>query len=445
MTEALAIDLYELNMVASYLRRGMNEPATFSLVVRRLPPNRGFLVAAGLEACLEYLERFRFDEEDLAHLRDSLGFPEADLDAFRDLRFTGEVWAVPEGRIVYAGEPLLEVTAPLPEGQLAETVLLNQITLHTMLASKAARYRLAAGTRELVDFSMRRTHGIEAAAAVARDSAMVGFAATSNVDAARTYGLHVSGTMAHSYVEAFANEADSFRAFAQDFPHRTTFLVDTYDTANGVRTAIDVIRELGLEDSLGVRLDSGDPAVLSVEARRLLDDAGLGHVRIFASSGLDDLDIEDLVQREAPIDAFGVGKRLGVSADAPSLDTAYKLATYAGRPVLKLSPGKVTSPGAHQVHRLAQGDVITLRDEPPPDGAEPLLLPVMLGGQRLEPTPTPAEAVVAARVRFEADLANLPDGPRNLREPRPIEPLVSDGVRILSEKARAAALEHDSM
>jgi nicotinate phosphoribosyltransferase len=440
----LATDLYELNMAASYLRRGMNEPATFSLFVRRLPPNRGFLVAAGLQACLEYLEGFRFQEDDLAYLRDSLHFAESDLDSFRDLRFTGEVWAVPEGRILFAGEPLLEVTTALPEGQLAETVLLNQITFHTTLASKAARYRLAAGGRELVDFSLRRTHGIEAAAAVARDSAMVGFAATSNVDAAREYELRVSGTMAHSYVEAFASETDAFRAYARDFPHRTTFLVDTYDTANGVRTAIDVIRELGLEDSLGVRLDSGDLAALSVEARRLLDDAGLGHVRIFASGGLDDLDIEDLVGIGAPIDAFGVGSKMGVSADAPSLDTGYKLATYAGRPVLKLSPGKASRPGAKQVYRLAQGDVIALRDEPPPDGGEALLVPVMRGGRRVEPAPSPAAEVIAARARFEADLVNLPEGPRNLRDPRPIEPTESDGLRALSEKARAAALDRGS-
>ena len=444
MAGALATDLYELNMAASYLRRGMNEPATFSLFVRRLPPNRGFLVAAGLEACLEYLERFRFQEDDLAYLRDSLGFDESALDALRDLRFTGEVWAVPEGRIVFAGEPLLEVTAPLPQGQLVETVLLNQITFHTMLASKAARCRLAAGGREVVDFSFRRTQGIEAATAVARDSAIVGFAATSNVDAARRYGLRASGTMAHSYVEAFPSEADAFRAFAEDFPHRTTFLVDTYDTPNGVRTAIEVIRELSLEEPLGVRLDSGDLAALSAEARRLLDDAGLGHVRIFASGGLDELDVDDLVRRGAPIDAFGVGTRMGVSADAPFLDTAYKLATYAGRPVLKLSPGKVSSPGAKQVHRLAESDLIALRDEPPPDESEALLVPVMRGGRRVEPAPAPAGAVVAARARFEADLANLPDGPRDLREPRPVEPLVSESVRALSEKARAAALDRGS-
>lgn len=444
MAGALATDLYELNMAASYLRRGMNEPATFSLFVRRLPPNRGFLVAAGLEACLEYLERFRFQEGDLAYLRDSLGFDESALDALRDLRFTGEVWAVPEGRIVFAGEPLLEVTAPLPQGQLVETVLLNQITFHTMLASKAARCRLAAGGREVVDFSFRRTQGIEAATAVARDSAIVGFAATSNVDAARRYGLRASGTMAHSYVEAFPSEADAFRAFAEDFPHRTTFLVDTYDTPNGVRTAIEVIRELSLEEPLGVRLDSGDLAALSAEARRLLDDAGLGHVRIFASGGLDELDVDDLVRRGAPIDAFGVGTRMGVSADAPFLDTAYKLATYAGRPVLKLSPGKVSSPGAKQVHRLAESDLIALRDEPPPDESEALLVPVMRGGRRVEPAPAPAGAVVAARARFEADLANLPDGPRDLREPRPVEPLVSESVRALSEKARAAALDRGS-
>ena len=443
MTGALATDLYELNMAASYLRRGMTDTATFSLFVRRLPPGRGFLVAAGLESCLRFLEDVRFADVDLDYLRDELGFTTEDVDAFASLRFTGDVWAIPEGRVLYAGEPLLEVTAPLPEGQLVETFLLNQITFHTTLASKAARCRLAAGGRDVVDFAFRRTQGADAADAAARDSAIAGFAATSNVAAARRYGLPAAGTMAHSYVEAFPSEVDAFRAFASDFPQRTTFLVDTY-TLKGVRAAIDVIHELGLRDALGIRLDSGDLGALSVQARELLDGAGLGHVRIFASGGLDEMDIDRLVRGGAPIDAFGVGTRMGVSADAPFLDTAYKLAEYAGRPVLKMSPGKISVPGAKQVYRLPGGDVVTLRDEAPPVGGEPLLRPVMLRGERTDPAPDPPAAVAAARAWFERDLPAVPMEAARVVDPLTTGPVTSEGLEALAKEARDRALTWDA-
>jgi len=440
VTGALATDLYELNMAASYLRRGMTDTATFSLFVRRLPPGRGFLVAAGLEPSLAFLEGVRFEAHELDYLRDELGFTTEDVDAFASLRFTGDVWAIPEGRVLYAGEPLLEVTAPLPEGQLVETFLLNQITFHTTLASKAARCRLAAGGRDVVDFAFRRTQGADAADAAARDSAIAGFAATSNVAAARRYGLPAAGTMAHSYVEAFPSEVDAFRAFASDFPQRTTFLVDTYDTLKGVRAAIDVIHELGLRDALGIRLDSGDLGALSVQARELLDGAGLGHVRIFASGGLDEMDIDRLVRGGAPIDAFGVGTRMGVSADAPFLDTAYKLAEYAGRPVLKMSPGKISVPGAKQVYRLPGGDVVTLRDEAPPVGGEPLLRPVMLRGERTDPAPDPPAAVAAARAWFERDLPAVPLEAARVVDPVTTGPVTSEGLEALAKEARDRAL-----
>ncbi|HKZ75282.1 MAG TPA: nicotinate phosphoribosyltransferase, partial [Actinomycetota bacterium] len=388
MAGALLTDLYELNMAASYLRRGMEEPATFSLFVRHLPANRGFLVAAGLEPCLEFLEGFGFEEDDLRYLAGELGYDEETIERFRDIRFTGDVWAVPEGRIVFADEPIVEVTAPIAVAQLVETYLLNQITFQTTIASKAARCRIAARDRDLVDFAFRRTQGTDAAMAVARTTAMVGFAATSNVEAARRFGLRVAGTMAHSYIQSFPTEADAFRAFAQDFPDRTTLLVDTYDTLNGVRTAIEVIRELGLTEHLGIRLDSGDLEELSRGARRILDQAGLPHVRIFASGGLDESDVDRLVTAGAPIDAFGVGTRVGVSADAPYLDSVYKLVEYDGRPVLKLSEAKATEPGRKQVFRGEGGDVIGLRDEPPPPGSEPLLVPVMLEGRRTGPPRT---------------------------------------------------------
>lgn len=414
MGRALITDLYELNMAASYLRRGMVGPATFSLFVRKLPVDRGFLVSAGLEDCLSYLEAFAFDEEDLAWLAGA-GFPADVVDAFAGMRFTGDVDAVPEGRVVLANEPVIEVTGPIAEAQLVESYLLNQVTFQTAVATKAARCRLAAAGIDLVDFALRRTHGIDAAMAVARQSAIAGFVATSNVEAARRFGLRAAGTMAHSYIEAFPSEADAFRAFAQDLPERTTFLVDTYDTLAGVATAIEVIRDLGLEGSLAVRLDSGDLVALSRETRRLLDEAGLPEVRIFASGGLDEYELERFVNAQAPIDAAGVGTKMGVSADAPYLDSAYKLVAFGDRPVLKLSAGKATLPGAKQVwrRRPIEEDVLGRRGDAGPAGAEPLLVPVMRDGRRV----AAPEGIEAARSRLAGDLDALPPEARRLRQP----------------------------
>ncbi|MGZ4155318.1 MAG: nicotinate phosphoribosyltransferase [Actinomycetota bacterium] len=433
---ALHTDLYELNMAASYLRRGMEQEATFSLFVRNLPAQRGFLVAAGLEPCLDFLERFRFDEEDLAYLRDGLGFAPDMVERFGDVRFTGQVWAVPEGRIVFADEPLIEVTAPIAIAQLVETYLRNVVTFQTTIASKAARCRLAARDRQIIDFAFRRTQGADAAMAVARTTAMVGFSASSNVEAARRYGLRVSGTMAHSYIESFPSEAEAFRAFAEDFPDRTTFLVDTYDTLNGVRTAIEVIHELGLVGNLAVRLDSGELETLSRQVRVLLDRAGLPDVRIFASGGLDELEVDRLVQAGAPIDAFGVGTRVGVSADAPYLDSVYKLVEFDGRPVLKLSEDKATEPGRKQVFRGPSGDVVGLREEPRPERSEPMLMPVMRDGRRTGPR----RDLEVARHLFEADLVRLPDEARQLRDPVAPQPAFSEALQRLTDETRAEAL-----
>src|SRR5947209_5138889 len=248
MGRALLTDLYELRMAASFRRRGMSAPATFSLFIRELPPERGFLAACGLDACVEYLEGLEVDDDDLDALT-GLGLDDLTTAALAGLRFTGDVWAVPEGRVVFANEPLLEVTAPIAEAQLVETYLLNQLTFATSIASKAARARLAARDKALVDFAFRRTHGAEAAMTVARASAIVGFAATSNVEAAHRFGLRATGTMAHSYVEAFDSEQKAFRAFAEDNAANAILLVDTYDTVGGVRNAIAVITQLGLGDS----------------------------------------------------------------------------------------------------------------------------------------------------------------------------------------------------
>ena len=416
MGRALLTDLYELNMAASYLRRGMTGLATFSLFIRKLPLGWGFLVACGLERCLEYLEELSFTEDDLAYLRREQGYPEDVLEAFAGLRFTGEVWAVPEGRLVFPEEPLLEITAPLPEAQLVETFLLNQVTFQTGIASKAARCRLAAPDKTLVDFSFRRTHGVEAATAVARATAIVGFSATSNVEAARILGLEATGTMAHSYIQVFPSEMEAFRAFAEDYPDRVILLVDTYNTARGVEKAIEVAHDLaGRGHRLtGIRLDSGDLDALSREARSKLDAAGLQDVDILASGGLDEHVIAELERSGAPIDAYGVGTKVGVAADAPYLDSVYKVVSYEGRPVAKLSAAKETSPSPKQVWRLPQGagDVVTLRDEPGPQEAEPLLTKVMEGGHR-----TSVDGLREARGRFEKELGMLPLSLRSLDPP----------------------------
>ena len=430
MPGGLLADLYELNMAAGYLRRSMTGPATFSLFMRRLPAGRGFAVAAGLEDCLAFLEGFSFTAEDLNYLHRELGYDDEALRGLSGLRFTGDVHAVPEGRVVFAGEPLLEVTAPIAEAQLAETVLLNHLTFQTNVAAKAARCVLAAAGAQLVDFSLRRTQGIEAGLSVARASAIAGFAATSNVQAARRYGLTAAGTMAHSFIEAFGDEEQAFTAFAEDFPGKTTFLVDTYDTERGIRAAIAVARRMQLPPPVGVRLDSGDLAELARLARRLLDDAGMPDARIFASGSLDEFAIADLVAARAPIDAYGVGTRMGVCADAPYLDSAYKLVAYAGRPVMKLSPGKITEPGAKQVFRGPAGDVLALRDEPAPPGYEPLLVPVMRGGQRL----TGPEPLRDAQRRCAADLAWLPPEAKDLRAAAAAPVTVSSQLAALQER-----------
>jgi nicotinate phosphoribosyltransferase len=427
---ALLTDLYELRMAASFRRRGMVAPATFSLTVRALPPERGFLVACGLESCLDYLEGLAVEDDDLDALI-GLGLDDLTVEALAGLRFTGDVWAVPEGRVVLAGEPLLEVTAPIAEAQLVETYLLNQLTFATTVASKAARCCIAAGDASVVDFAFRRTQGGEAAMTVARASAIVGFGATSNVAAARRFGLRAVGTMAHSYVEAFASEADAFRAFAEDNPSAVVLLVDTYDTHTGVQRAIDVITELGLGATAGVRLDSGDLSALSFDARRMLDAAGLTEAQIFASGGLDEYAIADLVAEGAPVDAYGVGTNMGVSADAPTLESVYKLVEYDGRPVMKLSTGKASMPGRKQVFRGAGADVIGLRDEAPPDGTDRLLIPVMEDGRRIH-----RESIADARRRFESDLSFLPQAALQPRNPSPPGVTLSHAARVLTTEVR---------
>lgn len=437
MSDVLVTDLYEVNMALAYLREGMTAPATFSLFVRELPPDRGFLVASGLEDALDFLERFRVDDDDVEKLAEALGRSEAAVGVLRGLRFTGDVWAVPEGRVVLPGEPLLEVTAPMPEAQLVETYLLNQVSHQTALASKAARSIIAARGRPLVDFSLRRCQGVEAGRHAARAAALVGYASTSNVAAALEYGIPATGTMAHSFVEAFPGEEQAFRAFARGTTGPVTLLVDTYDTVRGTAVAAEVLRELGDGRPLGVRLDSGDLASLARRAREILDAAGLTEARIVVSGGLDEFAVDDLVTAGAPVDVFAVGTKVGTSADAPFLDAAYKLVQYDGRPVMKLSAGKVTAPGAKQVFRRPGfADVLGSRDEPGPPGARPLLQPVLRAGRRTSPAPAPAAAVAAARERFHADLEELPEPMRRIRGPVPALPGYSAELERLTARVR---------
>ncbi|MGH8999149.1 MAG: nicotinate phosphoribosyltransferase [Acidimicrobiia bacterium] len=427
---ALLTDLYELTMAAALFAEGKAEvPAAFSLFARTLPPRRGYLVAAGLDDAMDYLEGLRFTGEDLAALaRLRLGpasgrFDPAFLDWLGEIRFTGVVRAVPEGRLVFAGEPLLEVEGPLGVTQLAETFLLNQVSVQTTLATKAARCRHAAGGRALVDFALRRAHGTDAGMKVARCSAIAGFAATSNVAAAVRYGLAASGTMAHSYVLAHDSEDDAFARFAELSPGEIILLVDTYDSATGIERAI----ACGGQALRGIRLDSGDLDGLARLARRRLDDAGLTHTLVLVSGGLDEHTIAGLVAAGAPIDGFGVGTSLGVSEDAPALETVYKLVQVDGRAVAKRSPGKATLPGAKQVWRTGGfgGDVLGLAGEAGPPGSHPLL-------EVVPPTrPGPADQVAAARARFAADWAELPDSYKDLVNPANYPVLLSAGLERL--------------
>ncbi|HYM67071.1 MAG TPA: nicotinate phosphoribosyltransferase, partial [Patescibacteria group bacterium] len=355
-------------LAASYLREGMRRPATFSLSVRQLPRERSFLVAAGLEEVLNFLRDFRFSDDALSYL-DSLDlFDPVFLELLRRLRFTGLVRAVPEGTVVFQNEPLLEITAPIIEAQLVETAVLNLVHVQTLLASKAVRCVLAARGRPVVDFGLRRTHGLDAGMKAARCAFIAGASMSSNVLAGLHYGIPPSGTMAHSYISAFPREIDAFRAFPRSFPARTTLLLDTYDTLAAAGKAVQVAKEMESKGQrlAGVRLDSGDLAGLSKQVRRVLDDAGLAYVKIFVSGGLDERSIAQYLAVGAPIDAFGVGTRMDVSADQPYLDMAYKLVEYDGRPVLKSSAGKETWAVPKQVYRRLRsgegfaGDVIAL-------------------------------------------------------------------------------------
>ena len=415
---ALLTDLYQLNMMQAYLDHGKTGTAVFEFFMRKLPPNRSFLMAAGLEQALGYLEALQFTPSEIEWLSQTGRFRQNLLDYLAGFRFTGGVHAMPEGTVFFADEPILRVTAPLPEAQLIETRLINLLHFETLIASKAARHVLLAPGKELVDFGLRRAHAAEAGLLAARASYIAGYAGTATVLAGERFGIPLYGTMAHSFIEAFDSEAAAFEAFARSRPQALTLLIDTYDTEAAARKVVALAKRLEPEGIVigAVRLDSGDLIALSKSVRRIFDEGGCEGIAIFASGGLDDEELIAFRQRAAPIDGIGIGTSLTVSADKPALDCAYKLQEYDGLPRRKRSTGKATWPGRKQVWRQygadgrMKGDVLSLEADGHP--GEELLVPVMRGGRRI----AAPEALSAIRARAAKNLEALPEALRCLEQ-----------------------------
>lgn len=438
----LMTDLYQLTMMQTYLARGMTEPAVFEFFVRNLPPARRFLLSAGLEQVVEFLASLHFDDAELAWLEREGHADSRLLDYLAQVRFTGDIDAMPEGTVFFPDEPILRITAPLPLAQLVESRVLSLLHFATLIASKAARVRLAAEDRLLVDFGMRRAHGSEAGVLAARSAYLAGFDGTATVLAGKSFDIPLFGTMAHSFVIAHEREMDAFETYARNHPDNTVLLIDSYDTLEGARKAVRLAERLrgsGIRIR-GVRLDSGDLATLSRGVRDILDAGGLGDATVFASGNLDEHAIGALLAKGAPIDGFGVGTRMDVSADAPYLDCAYKLQEYAGQARRKRAEGKTTWPGRKQVYRhysadgRMAGDCLTLEDDP--QQGEPLLRPVMREGRLLAPLPTLADAREHAGAQLERlpqTLRELTPGPSDY--PVDISPALSELVRALDSAA----------
>jgi nicotinate phosphoribosyltransferase len=434
---ALSTDFYELAMIAGYYTAGVTASATFELYVRELPINRSFLIAAGLEQALEYLENLRFEAEDIEYFRSLPGLQRVRREFFEEylprFRFTGEVWAIDEGVPVFPPEPLLRLTAPLPEAQLVETALLAQIAFQTSVASRTVRVVEAASGRPVVEFGARRAHGLEAGALAARAAFLAGCDSTSNVEAGRQFGIPVSGTMAHSWVMAFPDELSAFRQYAEVFGN-TVILLDTYNAEAAART----IAASGLTPR-AVRLDSGDVISMSSRVRAILDAAGLRDTTIFVSGDLDEWRIADVLAAGAPVDAFGVGAALSTSSDAPSLGAIYKLVEIeragAAVPIMKLSPGKPTFPGRKQVCRLfdernAVEDVVELADAQKGFQGRPLLKRVMVAGRR----EFARDSIMELRTRCRAAVAELPESVRRLHDPVPYVVRLGDSLQSTIER-----------
>jgi nicotinate phosphoribosyltransferase len=415
LADALLTDLYQINMIQAYLDHGETRPAVFDFFVRKVPPRRGFLMAAGLEQALQYLQELRFSSDEMEWLKRTGRFHDNLIEYLATFRFTGDVHAMPEGTIFFADEPILRVTAPMPQAQLVETRLINILHFQSLIASKAARMILAAPGKMLVDFGLRRAHGAEAGLAAARASYVAGFAGTATLEAEKLWGIPTFGTMAHSFIEAFGDEAAAFEKFARSRPDNVTLLIDTYDTELAAMRVVKLAPRLAAAGiRIGaVRLDSGDLVALSTRVRRILDSGGLKDVKILASGGLNEDSIAAILAAGAPVDAFGVGTSLTTSSDVPALDCAYKLQEYAGVPRRKRSPGKATWPGRKQVWRHYEsdhmcGDVISIESDK--QAGEPLLQLVMRAGRPVGSSPPLAEC----RARAARELSRLPPPLRQL-------------------------------
>jgi len=435
----LTTDLYELNMVQAYLDRNEDKEAVFEFFVRRLPDRRGFLLAAGLDDALTYLEALRFSPGEIDWLKSTKRFRGNLIDYLAAFRFTGDVHAIPEGTVCFPNEPLIRITAPLPMAQIVETRLINILHFQTMIASKAARIVLAAPGKILSDFGLRTAHGAEAGLFSARASYIAGFSSAANVLAGERYGVPIAGTMAHSFIQVYDDEMTAFENFARSRPEGVILLIDTYDTEAGARKVVELAPKLKADGIAirGVRIDSGDLSAMAKKVRGILDAGGLKDVIILVSGGINEDVLLKMAAAKAPIDGFGIGVNLDASIDAPSLDCAYKLQDYAGKPRRKLSEGKQTWPGRKQVWRSfdeqgrMRGDVLSLEDDRQ-DG-ETLVKPVMRGGKRV----APASSLAQIRERAVRDLARLPEPLRRL------ESSVAYPVEI-SAKLKALAAQTDA-
>lgn len=436
-TSPLLTDLYELNMVQAYLDKAEDGEAVFEFFVRRLPARRGFLMAAGLEDALQFLETMRYSAADIDWLKRTGRFRDNLLDYLRDFRFTGDVHAIPEGSVCFPNEPLLRITAPLPQAQLVESRLINILHFQTLIASKAARMVLAAPNKILSDFGLRTAHGAEAGNFSARASYVAGFASVANVLAGQHYGIPIVGTMAHSFVQVHGDEMTAFETFARARPEGVVLLIDTYDTEQGARKVVELAPRLQADGIAirGVRIDSGDLTVMSKKVRAILDAGGMKDTLILVSGGINEDVLQGMMKDGAPIDGFGIGVNLAASIDAPSLDCAYKLQDYRGTPKRKLSEGKQTWPGRKQVYRTygsdgrMASDILTVEGDKQ-DG-EPLIVKVMRGGRRIGATPTLAQI----RARAAADLARLPEPLRQLQQGVDYPVAVSDALKALAVEA----------
>lgn len=439
----LMVDLYELAMAQAYWESGMDQDATFSLFFRKRPDHRNIVLACGQQYVCEVIRQLRFSDGHLERLRSLDMFRDDFLEWLGNFRFSGDVHALPEGTPVFPQEPLLEVHAPVAEAQILESLVMNYVHLETVLASKALRLVMAADGRPVVDFGMRRMHGLDSAYRGIRAYRVAGLAGTSNVVAGQDFGLPVRGTMAHSFVQAHDEEMDAFRTYARLYPD-TVLLVDTYDTVAAVRRITEWLREDKDARISAIRLDSGDLAQLARDCRKVLDEAGFEDIKILASSGLDEYSIEQIVAEDAPIDGFGVGTAIGSAKDSPNLELAYKLTEYAGQPRMKNSPGKQSYPGAKQVYRQTgdqgrvSGDVIAHRDEKA-DGC-PLLVQTLRDGELVEG----AIASLDDTCDYAREaVRRLPDQLRSLHEDADFPVTISDRLKQIQEDTLKKVMPED--